>query len=432
MQLENTTSSLNLAATFFNTYKGYITSLRREPLYNDEPQLFAYSAHYKTRYKDVDSIASGVSFDKERALMRVLGETLERYCLDNFNERDFITGSISDLHVPFLDPTRVISFSEQQLKNKHFNKFIIKDASIFRWVHGYSLFLKKKILVPAQLVFTSYQPIKNEPWILLPISTGAATGITLEGGLYRGICEIIERDAFMISYLNKLPSPLIDLQSIKNKVIANILSILNRYRLEVFVVDITSDLQIPAFASLLLDRTGLGPAVSVGLKAGLNEEETIIGAIEESLMVRSWIRDIFMYTETKMKIPNTIETVEDRACFWFKPESIEYLDFWLKHGRRKKLESRKALDEHNEFHQAITLLKKAGIDIFYVDITQPKMKKFGFTVVKVIIPQLHPFYLEEKYPYLGGNRLYDVSVKLGFQSSPHHENQLNKIPHPFL
>jgi ribosomal protein S12 methylthiotransferase accessory factor len=56
----------------------------------------------------------------------------------------------------------------------------------------------------------------------------------------------------------------------------------------------------------------------------------------------------------------------------------------------------------------------------------------GFRVVKVVIPNLHPLYLDEKHPYLGGKRLYDVPVKLGFLKNPRKEDEFNKISHPFL
>ncbi len=72
------------------------------------------------------------------------------------------------------------------------------------------------------------------------------------------------------------------------------------------------------------------------------------------------------------------------------------------------------------------------MEIVYVDISNNKLKKYGIKVVKVIIPQLQPLYLDERYPYLGGTRLYEVPIKLGFLKTAKQENELNKIPHPFL
>lgn len=412
--------------------KDFITSIYRIPIYNDEPKLFAYSASYKSIISDSENVASGVSFQKKKALIRVLGEALERYCLDNFNEKNFTIGRISKLHGSFLHPSEVISFSKQQLQRKSFQKFVIKSDSKLRWVEGFSLPFKHKVLIPAQLVYTSYQNIEGEVRVRLPISTGAAAGRSLRNAIYTGICEVVERDAFMISYLNKLSSSRVDLTSIADEEIKRMINILHRYKLELVVIEITTDTQIPVFMAIILDKTGAGPAVSVGLKAGFNIKETLIGAIEESLMVRSWQRDMFIYSNSAHKIPKVIKTLEDRAYFWFKQDTSHFLNFWLKSKNLKRLNLEIEYSDKNEFNLAITLLKKARGNVFYVDITHLKMKKLGFTVVKVIIPQLHPLYLDERYPYFGGSRLYEVPIKLGFKNSPKQENQLNKIPHPFL
>ncbi len=100
----------------------------------------------------------------------------------------------------------------------------------------------------------------------VPISTGAAAGGCLASALVRGIYEVIERDAFMISYLNKLENDKVDLEKIPDARITTLLSILNRYRIEGHIMDITSDLGVPTFVTILVDRTGIGPAIHCGLK----------------------------------------------------------------------------------------------------------------------------------------------------------------------
>lgn len=68
----------------------------------------------------------------------------------------------------------------------------------------------------------------------------------------------------------------------------------------------------------------------------------------------------------------------------------------------------------------------------FVDVTRPEIKKRGFIVVKVIIPQLQPLYLYENFRYLGGERLYTVPEILGYRGAAKKETDLNSKPHPFL
>ena len=425
-------SSLEKAAKFVDDNKNFITHISKSLLYNDEPKIFAYTGTYKSRYKKSADIACGFSFNQKVALMRVLGEGLERYCLEKYNPKISIVGSVQDINMDYLDPYSICAFSKKQLSKSNFKKFRIDNRPLFKWTKGFSLKRKKSVLIPAQLVSFNYVPMKNEPTILSPISTGTATGLSLDDAVYRGICEIIERDSFMISYLNKLPSPQVNLNSIKDVRIQGMFDKLKRYKLEIIVLDITTDLKIPAFAALTLDSTGLGPAVSVGLKAGFAIKESIIGAIEESLMTRSWIRDKFIYLNPDYKQEKIIQTLEGRARFWFPTDMIKKLEFWLDSKNTKKFADGELGSAKNKLNRAITLIEKNNMEIIYVDITHKTMKKNGFRVVRTIIPQLHPLYLDEQYPYFGGRRLYEAPVRMKFLKRIKRESQLNKIPHPFL
>lgn len=328
-------------AEFVNNSKDIILNIQKLPWYNDEPKIFSYLVTYKTKYRTDGNIASGFSFDKEMALIRVLGETAERYCLDNYSPRNVLTSSIKDIKFSHLDPLAIAAFSKNQLRKSSLKKYRVNKQTQFRWVKGISLSEDKTIFVPSQLITINNNKEENK-LILNPISTGAAAGLSLNNALYRGICEIIERDGFMISYLNKLPVAKIDLLSIKNKTISKFLETFHRYNLELVVLDITTDLGVSTFTALTLDRTGLGPAVSVGIKAGLDVIPCIIGAIEESLMTRSWLRDKFVYKDPDYKGKGKITDIVDRAHFWFPINSIKYLDFWLGSKKIKKVQRKKS------------------------------------------------------------------------------------------
>lgn len=427
-------SSIQKAAKFVNDNPSIVKEVFKALSYNDEPKLYSYGIHFEDKYRDeknedVLSSASGIAFDKKKALMKVLGETIERYSLGVNNDKKFIYNSfnkLKGLNELVIKPETFIAFSDRK-------RYISNlDGKNFHWIKGKSLISKKEILVPAQLIYVPYLHQNSEPLIRFPISTGAAASETLDDALYRGICEIIERDAFMIAYLNKIPSPQIDLSSIDDKSIRHISDTLKRYKLESIILDLTNDLEIPVFAAIILDKTGLGTAVSVGLKAGFDVKETIIGAIEESLMMRSWIRDKFIYTDPKYKRDKEIITIDDRAHFWFSVSSIKYLDFWLKNENFKKINIKMTDIPADKLGKVLRLLRMNKMETIYLDITDKEIRRYGFMVVKVIIPQLCPLYLDERYPYLGGDRLYNTPVKMGILEKPNKENQLNKIPHPFL
>jgi len=418
---------------FVSDYPEIVKTANKLASYNDEPKLYRYAINFKDKFDSENSEeagAAGISFNKKRALLKVLGETVERYSLSGNNNKKFIKESyenLDNLHKSIISLEEITSFSKGKSQIEKLKKTKIN------WVKGKSLISDENVLIPAQLIYVPYVYQYSEPTLRFLISTGAAAGSSLEGALYRGICEVIERDAFMIHYLNKLSSPRIDLSSIGSGVINNILRSLKRYKLEINVFDLTTDLQVPVFAAITIDRTGFGSSISVGLKAGFDIEEDIIGAIEESLMVRSWVRDKFIYMDPNYKRTGKIVSVEDRAHFWFPVTAMKHIDFWLKSKNFKKIDiSHKKNSDINDLKKIIKFLMKKNIEAFYVNIADKKVTKYGFSVIKAVIPKLQPLYLDERDSYLKSERLFNVPIRMGFLQTPRRKEQLNKIPHPFL
>lgn len=414
------------------------TDLIRYTSYPDEPQFWKYEVKFfskKDKKRKDPKYGGGFSWIREKAVMKALGEAIERFCLASFNEKKFKIGSYADLKKNSfaLNPAEVVSFSEKQRKYLP-QKYLFNENSQFKWIKGYSLSLLRPVWIPAQLVFVPYET-KSEPKIRRPISTGAACWTSLAGAIYQGICELIERDAFMITYLNKLKRAKINISKRQNPLLKEICRAFKRYKLELYVVETTTDIPIPAFMAVIIDRTGVGPAVSVGLRASLNPEEAIIGAIEEAQHIRDWIRgEMAKNSYVKIVKKKTIDDSGERSILWSKTDKISKLDFLLKNSDFKNLSEIKNSSSERalgNLKTVLSFLKKTNLEVLYVDITQPEVKKAGFEVAKVIIPKLHPLYIFEPPAYRGGKRLYQVPKILGYTKEKAREEDLNEFPHPF-
>lgn len=433
----NVSNFLDRISRFIVDNPKIVKKIYKTPNYNDEPQLYNYSAQFidgNSLKVSKDSIASGASFDKNNALLKLIGETAERFSLSTYDRNVLVHKSFNQL---VNNKEVVLDLFQLALLPEFFGESkreVLKESKL-SWIMGKSLITDTKIMVPAQLVYVPYLYYKSEPILQLPISTGAAEGATIYDAIYRGICEVIERDSFMIHYYNKLNSPQISLQSLRNKKISKIIRIFEKYNLELCINDITTDINISTVVATVIDRTGMGPAVCVGLKAGFDMNQNVIGAIEEALMVRSWVRDEYMYLKPKHTPPKIISSIEDRASFWYPKNTIHYLDFWLSEKNSKspyKLHKFRQNSYQEKVRELIKILASKGYDVIYVDITVPTIHKYGIKVVKVIIPQLQPLHLDEKYPYFTFPRLYNAPVDMGIVDKPKALEELNNIPHPFL
>lgn len=429
----------NLSAILDPTY-GLISGIKRVRQYYDEPKFWHYSATVNSKYsrhdgRNFSTKSSGVSFfSEETALLKCLGEAIERYCnFVFFRNSTLFIGSSKGLKEGVVNPSLISRFSERQLQSMKFRRFRVTEDSKFRWTQCKSLITNNFVHIPSQLIYLSYPFLKNEPTIYPGISTGVAGGSCLSAALVRGIYEIVERDSFMIYYLNKLEPPKIDLQVINNNKVRQFLESAKRYKLEIISLDITSDLGIPVIVSIIINRAGIGKAISVGLKSGFNIVDAIIGSIEEALHTRSWLRSEYEKSPKKVK-PSDLQkdsSIKLRGFLWYPVKAIKNLNFWIQSPKKKTVPAHyQALSSGQELEKLVAIFKKSNCQIYYKDLAVPALRKLGYYVVKVIIPKMQPLYLNEKYPLLGGERLCTVPEKLGYKRRA--EGELNRYPHPFL
>lgn len=384
-------------------------------LFSDEPKIFSYSVNLKKplylhELNNLQIGGAGVSFfSKKLALIKCLSEVVERISMLYFNEKKMINVNYNDIK-----QTDILKFNQYSSQ--------LKKRSLFKCVYGNCLGNHKKVLIPAQFIYLGYQ-IRNENLITRQTTTGAAAGFDQHMVLLRGIYEIIERDALMTTYLNKIKVPLIDLDNIGDKTIKFITNIFKKYKLTWYLFDITNDLEIPTFLSILIDNTKLGHLMTIGYKSRLNKIEAIIGSVEEAFMGRTAERCNF-YKKIKPMFPVDLLIMKNNQQLLKKMKLINYL---FKQKPKKLSLSfylpKKPTDEINFIKN---LLSKKGMNIYYVDITLEIFKPLGYVVYKVIIPKTQPYLIEDDQE-LKKDRLKSVAKYFHKR-----DIYLNKLPHPFL
>jgi|TARA_Y100000034_G_scaffold136434_1_gene212877 ribosomal protein S12 methylthiotransferase accessory factor len=406
MNLETTLSKFKLLEE-----KGRLGILRRSFNFTDEPKFWMYSCVSNEGIYE----SSSLDEDKQFAKIKALGEYIERYCLDN-PQQDFFYESFNKIEGDAVNPSDFVNFRDKDLnfrKKEYLEK--IKSSKI-KWVEGRSEPDGSKTLIPAQLVYVDYD-FNGEPMIRPRVSTGAATHETVDEAFYSGILENIERDSYMISFLSKKFLPKINLRNGFSRE----LDYFKRYLLDLHVFETTTELGIPSFMCFNLDKTGLGPAVSVGLKSDLDPRKAIIGSINESQQVRQWIRNLWIQRGSpKVSRSEDIKEIEDRGFYWYGLDRINDLDYLLNSSDIKDV--REIQSQVDEKKDLVEHLKEKGIDTYSVDLTAEQFREEGFYVVRAIQPQLHPLFLDEAFPCYWSERL----------EKELNGREVNKTPHPFM
>ena len=242
------------------------------PPYNDEPKLHIISLKNNPSQETINKkaigpfMAFGASFHAESATAKAIGEFLERYFLLPLKIHRFEKASAASFKKrgrQFLDPQIVANFSEEQkVRNRD---LAIDERSEFLWVEGKNFPGEKRVMLPAQTIFWHDSAEYGvEKRIREPNTNGAAGMFTKESAILAGLEELIQRDGFLIFWLNTIPPPRIDPESIDDAEIKTIVAKIKRYNMTPTILDITTDIGLPSFAAVIADGEGGRGNIAVG------------------------------------------------------------------------------------------------------------------------------------------------------------------------
>jgi ribosomal protein S12 methylthiotransferase accessory factor len=153
------------------------------------------------------------------------------------------------------------------------------------WTRAVELPAGSEAFVPASLVYLYFNTEGPDGYFCPPTSNGLAAGPSLDSAVLSGLYELIERDAFLITWMNRLAVPRVDYSSMAG-IVARIRSHYARFGVEALVYDITTDIGVPVMMAMAVDRSGGGPAVVVGLGCHLNPAVALKKALMEVCQVR--------------------------------------------------------------------------------------------------------------------------------------------------
>ena len=406
--------------------------------YPDAPAVIRYGVYLKLTGpvlgKTYEAEGFGVGDDKNTALLIAVAEALERQSAYVWDAGRIVYGSYETLKVTHhLVWPELFSVKQKAEDNQ---KKVSRDSKI-GWVSAAGLHDNKKYLLPAQMVYVLYgNENPTEPIFTDSSTSGVAAGASFEHAACQALGELIERDALMGFWLNKIPPPVIDLNTIEAKDIHQKISALKKHKLELYILDITSDIKIPTFCAVLRDPTGVVP-VSMSAVVDFDKNRALEKLILEISKFAHYREDENPDSKRRGNISNfsDIFTMSERRQVWSEEKMFQEIDFFLQGEPRDfaDIDDRTDIVTYKQKLEEIKkLLKQKGLDGYLTDVTSKEAKEVGLRVVRAVVPGLIPIHFSEKRKPLGVSRLYDFPVILGASTARSSEATINIIPHPFL
>jgi ribosomal protein S12 methylthiotransferase accessory factor len=409
------------------------------------PRIFSYGAELVNVKKlgnnfNINKNAGGAGFDDDHAKKSAIGELIERYCCSKYDEKQIIYGSYKNLSNTYsmVNPESFSLFSNIQYDGENFPFRKLTKDTIIGWCKGKSLLDGKDTLIPAGVCYLPYIYKTDKEVVITPnLSTGAAAGDSLEKSIISGISECVERDVFTIFWLNQMPAKKIIFDS-KQK------DFLNKQYHKYFeaegytyhVYDITNDLDITTIYTILELKVKNRRVFLLGAASNLNPTTAILKSMKEAVQGKSYVlseinKDPF-WTPTE-NFDNVTDFSVSAKLYSLYPPIQDYL-MSIDNRILEQIPADKIpnLEVKNELNNLLKILFEKDMDTYFVNMSTEDSLDAGICVVKVMIPKLQPLHGSHNFPFLGGERLYNVPVNMGILSKPHTEQFFKAVkPHPF-
>lgn len=424
--------------------RGMIETVKlRDERYHDAP--FFYRLFVQGKYipgitdgRHVDASGYSAGRDLNTLFSKGLGEFFERYFLTLYHKRDLTYASFGSLQksgIPPLELGQLAGFSEEQKVRYPVREWDV--TSVFGWERAVRVATGKPVLVPAQLVYWNYQLANevNEPFLFEPNTNGAGGMFTREGAILSGLYELIQRDAFLVYWLNTVPPPRIDPESVPDEGFQNIIRESKRYGFQIHCLNTTLDARIPSFIAVIIDPSGKGPYFVCGGGCSLNPVEALLRAVEEAWAIYISTRAVPSFQLPDNFIPFHSSLDRDQRIFVAaNPLYKEHYEFFI-NGEMKPLSQHEFIhppsfsSPKEELDFVVRRIEELGrgYEVYAHVVSHPILKKCGYYVAQVIVPHMVPLYLNEPNIPLGARRLKTVLEKTGHSLS----SDVNPWPHPF-
>jgi YcaO-like protein with predicted kinase domain len=326
------------------------------------------------------SLSLGKGLDRESALASAAMEAAELAIAERRPASAF-GASVNSLRTEgrtFIDLTRIARCQPHLLAND----------TIIEWIEGIDLLSGKTVLLPWSLVGLDHRVDPPGYHPAFEVATdGLASGNTTAEAVLHAIYELIERDAYALHALMPLHHsgtrsflPICSDRSGLGLALARI----ELAGLEVELVDITSDLPVPAHLAKLTTKSGRGDPeldaqlIFVGCGCHSDPVRSMVRAIIEAAQARAayiaGARDDFQpaWRDERNAPQNSEQPVPPTRMMVDLAES--------------EIASPSAITTGEQIENLLSILQEAAIE--QVIVVELPAREFGIRVVRVVIPDL--------------------------------------------
>ncbi|MCX6780522.1 MAG: YcaO-like family protein [Candidatus Magasanikbacteria bacterium] len=330
----------------------------------------------------------GRSPDRSLAVLKATAEAVEWHACSRAEQHRLLSARFKDIQHCAIDPRTCAKYAPDQFTTSlGLTPFDV--AEMYQWVPAINALTGEERLVLADFVYFPYKPLHGVRFAY-GNSSGTAAHTVMELAQNSALLELVERDAFMIHWFNRLTPPRAILRPSDN----------------FFSCSAASDFDFLK----ALDR------------AMMEAESSVYCRLRDGV------------ANLKTVKPEEVESVDDHVALYQSRKYWTRAMFLLGDGRHvKTLQEIQATQQLLNRELLLEALEKMGFEPLFVDLSarDPLVRATGFHVVKAIIPGLVPMTFGYNKEPVQLDRITNVPVRLGLKVRPVRFYRLNRLPHPY-
>ena len=436
--MNDSASALHALLPLISARTGVVKTLKRVARNALEPPcVHLYQAtlsHFDFRTADyTHRLTAGKAATPDGARLAALGEAIERYCAFQFDPARIRRCAENELDAPFLSPAACVLYSDSQYAAPGFPFRPYDPREPIGWVQGRRLPGGDAVWLPAASVYLGYFGESSADRFCIATSNGLAAGPNPEFACLNGLCELIERDAFLIAWMNRLPPRRIRC-SHAAALSKSMLDHWNRSGVEVHALLLPADHPIPVVLAIGVQRQG-GPAAAIGIASHPDPNVALEKALLEMCQARigGVLNADFRPAAKDLARHRDVRDLPGHSAYFTLLEHLEELAFLTRTSAEIAIEEIPNLSQGEDAANlalCVEAMRRIGCEVAFTEVTTPDLDTFPIRAFRVIATELQPIHFGYGLERMGGRRIFEVPRKLGLARADATEGSFNRCPHP--
>jgi len=418
---------------------GLVTELSPQVRGAEEPvPPYLYTAtlsHFDFRTVErQERLNAGKGRTEREAKLAALGEAVERYSAYHWDRGRTFLAKWADVRDAAIAPIECVLYADDQYARPDFPYRKWQADQEVTWISGIELPQRTEVALPASLVYLVHPLPRPEDYFAAITSNGLAAGASLDQAVLGGLYELIERDALLVTWMNRLPAIEIAVPD-GGSAAAYVIRHYARFGVTVRAFALRTD-QLPTVVmAIAFDSDPSMPARLIGMGCDVSPSAALDKAIFELCQARpsEAIRFRSNPPAGRLRTYEDVVTLEDHPAFHGVPEHCHETEFLWSTGEKIDLGAfvdPTAGQAQQNLDLCVARLAGTGHRVAYAEIAAPDVASVGYHVVRSFATGLQPIHFGWGEARLGGRRLFEAPLKWGLRPTATALVDINWCPHP--